>query len=106
VEREIWKPIHQAAKAAGLRAGWYVTALMYPGGSQMPYNYRTVDFFDEFSDLAVDLSLELVQKAHPNATAEAWDAMIQRTLAAREHVRLELWERLDQVEAPSNQAGK
>jgi L-rhamnose mutarotase len=102
VEREIWKPIHQTAKAAGIRAGWGVYSLMYPGGTQVAYNFGTADFFDEFSDLAVNLSQELVQKAHPAATAEKWTAMLQRTIAAREHVRLELWELLDQVDASSS----
>lgn len=107
VEREIWKPIHQAAKETGYTAGWGVYSLMFPGGTQIPHNFGTVIFFDEFSDLALDnLPQELVQKAHPNTTAEKWNAMWQRTLAAREQVRLELWELLDQVDAASAQAPK
>lgn len=107
MEREIWKPIHQAAKDAGYRAGWGVYSLMYPGGSQIPYSFGTADFYDEFSDLAASTPQNVLQKAHPEATEEKWNAMWDRTMAAREVVRQELWALLDQIDTSTiAKAGK
>ena len=106
LEREIWKPVHQAAKDAGHRAGWAVYSLMYPGGTQRPYNYGTVDFFDEFSDLVVGIPEEVFKKAHPSASEEGWDEIWQRTANARDLVRRELWALVDQVAAPSATTSK
>lgn len=106
LEREIYKPVHQAAKAAGYEAGWAVYSLMYPGGTQRPYNYGTVDFFDEFSDLAAGLPDEVFEKAHPSLSEEGWAEIWQRTANARDLVRRELWALVDQVAAPSATTSK
>lgn len=100
LEREIYKPLHQAAKAAGYEAGWAVYSLMYPRGAQRPYNYGTVDFFDEFSDLVVGIPKEVFKKAHPSVSKKGWDEIWQRTTNARVLVRRELWVLVDQVATP------
>ena len=99
VENEIWKPVHEAAIAAGKRQGWAVYSRVLPYGADMRYSYATVDGFDNYSDLVAPGMQDLFRQAHPNATDAEFDKMSARTNASRTLLEGQLWHRLDYVNA-------
>ena len=100
LEREIWKPIHQAVQDARASAGWSVWQLLFPGGSREPYNFLTVSFYADDQDVGDGITDDLIRSAHPSMTEAGWAAITDRTLEVREGVQRELWTRIEQVAAP------
>ncbi|HSH08916.1 MAG TPA: hypothetical protein VK995_00915 [Oceanipulchritudo sp.] len=100
-EREVAKPIQQALKDAGDRAGWSVYRLMYPRGDGLPYNVATVNFHNDFASLSGTNMDAALKAGHPDATDEDRKAMWERTTSARTLVRKEIWELLESVMAPT-----
>ena len=92
LEREIWKPIHAASVEAGYRSGWGVYSMMFPNGASEPYNYGTVNFFDEYSDIVADVPDEVWENAHPGYTEAMWDDVFARTLEVRSVYDSQLWQ--------------
>ena len=94
-EREIWKPLHEARIAAGYMNGWGLYSLVMPGGAATHYNFGTVDYYDEMGDIVESGGAEVFQAAHPNATDEMTQQMMDRTNRARTVHKQELWELVD-----------
>ena len=97
VEQEGWKPIHQDRIKQGKLHSWYFFGVDFPSGTEAKYNYVTVNTFDQWSQIEnpyADLGT-MVQKAHPGTNV---DDFFARTSKARELVRSEMWELIDQAE--------
>lgn len=94
-EREIWKPLHEARIAAGYMSGWGLYGLVLPGGDATHYNWGTVDYYDELGDIVESWPPEIMEAAHPGATEEALQEMMDRTNRARTLHKSELWELVD-----------
>jgi hypothetical protein len=99
LERDIWKPIHQAVQDAGASAGWSVWQLFLPGGSREPYNFLTVSFYGDDQEVGRGVTDDLIREAHPSMTEAGWAATIDRTMDVREAVVREVWTRIEQVSA-------
>jgi hypothetical protein len=94
-EQEIWKPIHEARIAAGYMNGWGLYGLVLPGGAATHYNFGTVDYYDEIGDIVESGGQEVFNAAHPNATDDMAEEMMDRTNRARTLHKQELWELMD-----------
>ena len=92
LEREIWKPIHAASVEAGYRSGWGAYSMIFPNGASEPYNYGTVNFFDEYSDIVADIPDEVWENAHPGYTEAMWDDVFNRTREVRSVYDSQLWQ--------------
>ena len=97
VEKEGWKPIHQERIKQGKIHSWYFFGVNFPSGTEAKYNYVTVNTFDQWGQLEnpyADLGT-MVQKAHPGTNM---DEFFAHTSKARDIVRTEMWELIDQAE--------
>jgi hypothetical protein len=97
LEQEQWKPIHQERIKQGKLHSWYLFGVRYPSGSEAKYDFVTVNTFEQFGQMEnpySDLST-LVPKVHPGINLEDFG---NRTTKARDIVRTEMWELIDQVE--------
>jgi hypothetical protein len=50
--RELWMPLNQDMVKKGVRQGWLWFSVMFPGGSNRPYDWVTFDSLERFSDIA------------------------------------------------------
>lgn len=92
LEREVWKPIHQERVKAGVAVGWDLYTVWFPGGTDAPYQYVTVNIYDDLAKVPNGYSEELVKKAHPDVDMAEFGA---KTVAARDLARTELWVQRD-----------
>ena len=91
-----WKSIHQARLDAGMIVGWYVYRIHYPYGTAAEYTHATVTVYDSF---------EKVLGMFPDADILDGEgkpldipAVMEKTLAARQLVKSELWTELDVIQ--------
>ena len=91
MESEWWKPLHQAMKDQGTRAGWGLYELVLPRGSGLPYTCATVDFHHSFDTVAGGNLAAAILAAYPDADEGDMEDMTEETLKARSMVRTELW---------------
>jgi hypothetical protein len=87
-EREIWKPIHQEFAKSGQTDGWEMWSLLFPSGSNLPYEYVTVSHFNDYSKLNKVKYNETISKVFPNRTLSSLYAQTENT---RTIARTELW---------------
>ena len=97
LEQEQWKPMHQERIKQGKIRSWYLFGVNFPSGSETKYNFVTINTFDQFGQLEnpyADFE-QLAGKVHPGTNLEDLGA---RTGKARDMVRSEVWELIDQAE--------
>lgn len=99
-ERDIWQPIHKLRMNKGLMNGWSVYELLFPSGSSIHYNYGTVDFYNDLSNMVEPVGMELMQEAHPDADEARLNVFMDQTNKEREIYRREIWELVDSAEMP------
>jgi len=99
LEKEIWKPIHASSIEAGIRSGWGVYSMMFPNGTSEPYNYGTVNFYDDYSHIVADFSEQVLTASHPDYTDEMWDVAFERTGKVRSVYRSQLWQLIDTTDS-------
>ena len=85
MEREVYKPVHQALVDAGHRAGWGVYELLAPYGTSLPYNFGTVDFLNKLGPVPWGATIRSV---HPDREVAAIGQEMQDL---RDLVRGETW---------------
>ena len=88
MEKDVWKPVHQALTDAGHRAGWGLYWRISPGGSSVGYNYTTVDFFNKFAQIPME---ETFKSVHPDMDLEKAGEL---ALATRDNVYSQTWMRI------------
>ena len=84
MESMVFKAAHQSLVDDGHRAGWAVYELVSPTGSELPYNYSTVDLVN---NLAPAPMADAMIDANPDRDLEE----MHNLLELREHVRSETW---------------
>jgi hypothetical protein len=92
VEQELWKPIHQDRVRRGALDRWALFALVVPGGTSYPYDYATTNSVSSLSALVDTYPDDLFRRVHPNIPLAD---IGNRTTAARDLTRLELWVLVD-----------
>lgn len=98
VEQELWKPVHQERVNAGTILGWYLYGVGSPTGTEVHHNYVTVTIYGSFEAMENSYPEGVWEKAHPGVNMAEVN---ERTMNARDLVRGEVWQLLDQMpEAP------
>jgi hypothetical protein len=89
MEKELWKPVHQARKKSGDILAWYCFSVNLPGNKD--YNFVAVTIYDNLAKLD-NFNFEAVFKAvHPQKKIED---VSKETTDARVEVRTEISRRL------------
>ncbi|MBZ5583432.1 MAG: hypothetical protein LAQ30_14715 [Acidobacteriia bacterium] len=96
MERESFKPLHQARTEQGFLRGWTVATLAYPSGTSLPYTGATVNIMPDWKAVGNPGGgyAEAFKKAMPNA---GMDAISEKVSETREIVRTELYRVIDMV---------
>ncbi len=69
VEKDIWKPVHEARIKDGKMKGWLLLRMDLPFGDAMPYQDATIDVYSDMRQyLAPFLLEEYFKKVHPGKT--------------------------------------
>lgn len=97
-EREVWAPIHSVRAAEGGMNGWNLYSIVFPRGETMNYRFGTVDFYDSLNAAADGITGAQMRRAHPEASQEELDAMMDRTDMAREIYKTEIWQRVETLD--------
>lgn len=93
-EEKVWKPMHQEFVKAGTRAGWSLWQTLYPNGSGEPFQFVTVDDYNNFAQLGQADFQGVFQKVH---AGEDVDEVMGSTNNTRTLEKSELWELVDIV---------
>lgn len=94
LERETWMPIHRERIRRGQLRSWALFQVRYPYGTENEYDFVVVNAYDSLMQAGLDLT-DVFARVHPNMPL---DTLAQRTFAARNLVRGELWHRLERLE--------
>lgn len=95
LEKETYKPVHQARMELGSMKGWVLSTLMMPGGSSLPYNAMTVNMYKDWAQIGTPLKYqEAFQKAFPGKDMSQVMAL---TPTLRDLIRTELYEVVDVI---------
>jgi len=87
MERNVWKPYHQALVDAGQHAWWGLYAIRSPAGSEVGFSYATVNVFSKLTDMESPFSEEILRKVYPGKDINAFG---NEALATRGLVRSEI----------------
>lgn len=79
MEKEIWKPVHEARVKNGTMEGWSMMSMEFPFGASMPYNSLTVDIYKNMTQYLKPWSDEDFKKVHPGKDV---DKLMAETQAA------------------------
>lgn len=96
LEKEIWQPIHKALTDMGYEAGWSAWEVRFPRGYGEPFQYATVNSYADFTNIGPLPVQEAFTAAHSD---KDFQETMDRTEAARDMVKTELWTLIDYVEA-------
>jgi hypothetical protein len=92
----MWGKIHDLRIKDGTLASWMLLARIFPGGSDYPYNYVTVNGYSRFKDLnGFDVAALFKRSGLGMSLNEFGD----RTAKARDLVKGEIWVLVDYVQA-------
>jgi hypothetical protein len=73
-----WQKIHEERLKAGIIIGWAVYQVMFKT-IEDPYNFVTISWYDSFSKLDQPLSEEILKKAYPEKSKDAWQNFMAKT---------------------------
>lgn len=96
VERELWKPLHQARADNGRILGWQLYVVRYPAGTGHDYQYITVTLYDNLGAVEDPEYMTYAQQVHPDVDVAL---AVERTNDTRALMRSELWFQHDLVAA-------
>ena len=92
LRRDHVKPAFDLAVKEGKIAGWGLWSTMFPGGSGLPYNWVSADFYNKMSEIGQYGWADMIKRANPN---ENMDKLMPKMGESRMMVRRELWELID-----------
>lgn len=102
MEQEIAKPMHQVRIREGMMDNWELYQLMLPGGTSVPYNYATVDSYENIGDLGQGFATEAIAgQAYPGVSQQQVEMMWEGIPSTRSIYKSALWQLLDSVGADS-----
>ena len=86
IERDLWKPLHEAMVKEGRLKWWSVYQRRFPNGESTEYDYVTVMAYDKFADLEAPYAgvEQIFSKVHPGKNP---GEMLRETSEARHRVR-------------------
>lgn len=87
MEKDIWKPVHDARVKDGAMKGWVLLGLDMPFGSTMPYDMATVDVYTDMKQMLAPWFDTYFKKIHPGKNV---DEMMKQTGDATDLVKGEV----------------
>jgi hypothetical protein len=94
LEQDLWMPVHKERLKTGKIRSWSLYGLRSPGGSETPYNFAVLTAYDKWQDLEDFGYPDLFKRIHPDKPIAD---VGRRTTEARDMVRVEIWDLIDQV---------
>lgn len=96
MERETFKPVHQARAEQGFLRGWNVVTLDYPSGTSLAYTAATINIMPNWKAVGAPGGgyAEAFKKTMPNADM---DETFKKVTETRDIVRTELYHVIDKV---------
>ncbi len=91
MEREVYKPVHEAMVEDGTTAGWGLYRLVSPHGSAVGYNFGTADFLHTLGSVEWDSWL---RKVHPDRDPDEIGAQLDD---ARDFLKGDVWLLMDRT---------
>lgn len=88
IEQKIWKALHEERLNRGIILSWDFYQVV-AGEPYVPYNYVAINVFDDFSKIDYFDLGEIMKEVYPDKSP---DELMERTRAAREVVRTEIWQ--------------
>lgn len=102
MEMSFWAGNHQERIRRGNLNSQAVYVLMNPEGSERNYNYGTIDYYDNLTQLRQPVSVELAMAAHPDLSEEEAASLLgERTTNMRSVFKSELWRLVDYIDVRS-----
>lgn len=81
-EKKAWQPVAEELDKENLRSGWSLNTIVFPGGTDVPFNAVTVDVFSTWESIFNNNAqqfYQIWQKAHPDmelgTTFEQYDKL-------------------------------
>ena len=96
LESDVWKKIHEARIKGGVMNAWLGCSRVFPGGSQIPFQFVTVNVFPTREPVSNPSADEAVNRAIQGMSDEQ-RALFINTDSLRTIVREDIWKRIDQV---------
>jgi hypothetical protein len=96
LERDVWKPYHQALVDAGRRAGWALYAVRSPAGTAADHDFVTFNGYPSFAGMATPYAGDILAGLGVDKDP---DTLEREAEATREVVREEIWQLVDRVPA-------
>lgn len=104
VEKEIWKPVHDARRKDGQMKGWVLVRKVLPGGSAQAYFGATVDLYTNMEQFLSQANpIPYFEKVH---AGKDFEKLFAETDAACDLVRQEVRIVLDDSNKMENAASK
>lgn len=88
IEREDFKPVHQARVNSGSMVGWGLYTLVHPWGSSNDHQFVTADVYADYAQLGEDME-PYWKKLNPGKEIQP---LFDKLEKSRNAVRTELWE--------------
>ena len=87
MEKDIWKPVHEARTKDHTMQGWVMMAMQMPFGSSQPYDMATVDVYTDMKQMLTPWFDTYFKKIHPGKNV---DDLMKQTSAATDLVKGEV----------------
>jgi len=100
LETGFWAGNHQERIRRGNLNSEAVFLLVNPKGTERNYNYATIDYYDNLTQVRQPVDLDLAKSAHPDLTDDEIQDFFDRTPRARSVFKSELWRLVDYIESP------
>lgn len=97
---QLWRKIHELRIKDGTLSHWGLLSRVFPGGSDYPISYVTVNGYSRFKDV---IGLDLAGAVARAGLGMSVNDLAEKTGKARELARAELWLLVDYVQAPGVQ---
>jgi hypothetical protein len=96
LERDTWKPLHQARIRNGQLRSWAFFSVRFPSGADEKYDFVTINTYDRFGQIEEPLANfeRLFASVHPNKSI---GELSSATDAARRLIRSEMWQLVDET---------
>ena len=97
---QLWRKIHELRIKDGTLSHWGLLSRVFPGGSDYPVSYVTVNGYSHFKDV---IGLDLAAAVARAGLGMSVNDLAEKTGKARALARAELWLLVDYVQAPGVQ---
>jgi len=94
-EKEDWMPLHRSLVNGGQSSGWALWQVVFPGGTDSPYDYVTSSRYSAYSQIPVADYENIFKKVSPSKNVSD---IFNRTTESRDLVKSELWEVIDMLQ--------